>query len=839
MKTLTTIFGFLLCLTLWAQPVQLVITGSGGGGGGNATNALLPGPGGNYDASLVTNLNGAAIQLNTVSSNALDAATRAMLGTGAGGSGPTNWPYSAITNPPVIPSTNGFISRADMGSINSTSTVSSATCAGTATNLVNFNTASIVTNGPFYQETGTGTDILIQQCEQASLNYENVGLWKYAGTNATIGVAFWTNAINRTNYFLNSVAAGDWLVDTTTNDVDLTTALFFSNAYGFSPTVDFSYGFANNITQQPSPMVVTMGGTIQKFLSGLSFQNSTLSGSVMGNVSGAMSGTFYGSYTGALSGFLLKLTNTISDFEGYGDSITKSNLCSGTNTFFNAYLAPELLRRFNCFITNGAQAGASIYQVSNQYAAYGHFITFPPNTTAIVSLEAGGNATSVSSNSLIGSFSNLCVQVHADGKKVLAYTVYGFPASGGLSVDQAAYNGWLRAATNYWDWLIDLDDIIDINRDLCDGIHPSTNGTTYRVFTNIMQTILPGSLVTQPVVVNEVLADTIYGTHIGTFTGNGSGLTNIPGSSIVGNIPGGAGGIVGIQTTAIMQNGAPITPAGFTNYSGSGSLSSGGYLTAYGDKVFGDSNATNAVTFSAAGLQLTNAIGTNMLAGGNITASGTVTASNFVGNGGGLTNLSPNNLSNTSTGSNVIAGVGLTNGYVYAINNGNPAFYLWDLSSIHRNWGLSESDVANGDFSIKSSSTAGGSLNSTRLWIAGITSGSVTVGNVGIGTTTPTATLTVQGTEIVSGTITTSNGIASCAPHTPVAVTVGASPFSYTNTTPVAQECYFSGGTAYSITKMGAAVYGSLIGNSYFVLQPTNYCVLTYTVAPTVFTNAW
>jgi hypothetical protein len=91
----------------------------------------------------------------------------------------------------------------------------------------------------------------------------------------------------------------------------------------------------------------------------------------------------------------------------------------------------------------------------------------------------------------------------------------------------------------------------------------------------------------------------------------------------------------------------------------------------------------------------------------------------------------------------------------------------------------------------------------------------------------------------VSGILATSNGVASYAPHTPVAVTVGASPFSYTNTTPVAQECYFSGATAYAVTKMGASVYSSMTGNSYFVLQPTNYCTLTYTVAPTLFTNAW
>ena len=92
---------------------------------------------------------------------------------------------------------------------------------------------------------------------------------------------------------------------------------------------------------------------------------------------------------------------------------------------------------------------------------------------------------------------------------------------------------------------------------------------------------------------------------------------------------------------------------------------------------------------------------------------------------------------------------------------------------------------------------------------------------------------------IVSGVMTSTNGFVSYTPHTPAAVTVGTSPFSYTNNTTTAQECYFSGGTAYSVTKIGSAVYGSIIGNDYFVLQPTNYCTITYTVAPTLFTNAW
>ena len=83
------------------------------------------------------------------------------------------------------------------------------------------------------------------------------------------------------------------------------------------------------------------------------------------------------------------------------------------------------------------------------------------------------------------------------------------------------------------------------------------------------------------------------------------------------------------------------------------------------------------------------------------------------------------------------------------------------------------------------------------------------------------------------------NGVATYQNKTPVAVTVGASPFNFTNMTGANIECYFSGGTAYSVSKNQSAVYSSLAGNSYFVLQPTNFCTITYTVAPTLFTNQW
>lgn len=89
------------------------------------------------------------------------------------------------------------------------------------------------------------------------------------------------------------------------------------------------------------------------------------------------------------------------------------------------------------------------------------------------------------------------------------------------------------------------------------------------------------------------------------------------------------------------------------------------------------------------------------------------------------------------------------------------------------------------------------------------------------------------------GVIKVQNGISSATTHTPVAVTVGASPFTFTCANSVATECYFSGATAYSITKNGAAVFGSLAGDCYFVLQTNSSCVITYTVAPTMFTNAW
>jgi len=76
-------------------------------------------------------------------------------------------------------------------------------------------------------------------------------------------------------------------------------------------------------------------------------------------------------------------------------------------------------------------------------------------------------------------------------------------------------------------------------------------------------------------------------------------------------------------------------------------------------------------------------------------------------------------------------------------------------------------------------------------------------------------------------------------PKIPNAVTLTGSPFTFSNATQNTLECYFNGATAYSITKNGASVFGSLASDAYFLLQPTNKCVITYTVAPTLSTNSF
>ena len=88
------------------------------------------------------------------------------------------------------------------------------------------------------------------------------------------------------------------------------------------------------------------------------------------------------------------------------------------------------------------------------------------------------------------------------------------------------------------------------------------------------------------------------------------------------------------------------------------------------------------------------------------------------------------------------------------------------------------------------------------------------------------------------GTVTAS-GFASTSPHTPTAVTLGASPFNFTNTAAACMKYRLSGAVAYSVTVDGVAVFGSLAGDIGDTIQPGEYITVTYTSVPTLYTNLW
>ena len=100
-----------------------------------------------------------------------------------------------------------------------------------------------------------------------------------------------------------------------------------------------------------------------------------------------------------------------------------------------------------------------------------------------------------------------------------------------------------------------------------------------------------------------------------------------------------------------------------------------------------------------------------------------------------------------------------------------------------------------------------------------------------------------SGNSYTSGIMNGNGGVRSsvgAAVHIPAAVTVGASVFNFINPNPNAVEVYLTDAAAYSVTKNGVSVFGSLAGDCYLVLQPTNAIAITYlSTAPTMTTNAW
>ena len=73
----------------------------------------------------------------------------------------------------------------------------------------------------------------------------------------------------------------------------------------------------------------------------------------------------------------------------------------------------------------------------------------------------------------------------------------------------------------------------------------------------------------------------------------------------------------------------------------------------------------------------------------------------------------------------------------------------------------------------------------------------------------------------------------------PGAVTLGASPFNFTNTLNWPLQLDISGATAFSVAVNGVTVFNSLTGDYSRVLMQTNIVTITYTVAPLFSTNSF
>jgi hypothetical protein len=90
---------------------------------------------------------------------------------------------------------------------------------------------------------------------------------------------------------------------------------------------------------------------------------------------------------------------------------------------------------------------------------------------------------------------------------------------------------------------------------------------------------------------------------------------------------------------------------------------------------------------------------------------------------------------------------------------------------------------------------------------------------------------------VFAGPVTANVGIGAIGQPAPAAVTLGASPATFTNPGATTLNCFITGSVAYSVALSGVTIYGSLVGDSYVPLEPGKSIVITYSVAPTVTTN--
>lgn len=374
-----------------------------------------------------------------------------------------------------------------------------------------------------------------------------------------------------------------------------------------------------------------------------------------------------------------------------------------------------------------------------------------------------------------------------------------------------------------------------------------------------------GFAITNTALTNEpvVVATNISSAVGGQFNGNGLGITNVSSQTLNWNGGTNSTGVIsnGTQTAVntlyvgslTTNNGPVIALANITN----GVLTASTALVSDPNKAIASSSTTATELGYVHGVTSGIQAQINALSGGG--GSGFPLNSNVSGAGWGFTNVALTNepiviATNltvqgifTSNGSNFLIG---TNTFISQPSSAGGALVLGldGNNRVNTNAIMTNAYTPSGTgfftpisaTSVATTNNASGLTNmasQTLSWNGGTNM----TGVISNGTQTAVNSLYVGGTQTNNGQTFFNAGVASYTPHTPVAVSVGASPFTFTYTGTAALECYFDGTvSAYSVTKNGAAVYGSLAGADYFILQPNSVCVITWAVnAPTFYTNSW
>lgn len=295
----------------------------------------------------------------------------------------------------------------------------------------------------------------------------------------------------------------------------------------------------------------------------------------------------------------------------FGDSITATNgnggtppSGTGTNTWSNFILTNAVFNTFGW--SNYASAGA---KMSDEVGSYSTTVHLDSNQPCVMCLLGGVNDVNAGggSNQTIVNISNIWAQARADGKLVIAATIWpNFSWTDDKTNQINGINAWIRTHPQYYDALADTSNMVDA--DMLDHLHPTTAGALKlaSIFSGAFQKLpLPagvGTVAARSGYFNSLVSSngaTIYGTTGATVFGSG-------GAVCVGNNPTGKLGIYVFNNSVVgisdlWAGGWPIqfdiNGHSQVLYLGNdGNSSFGGNLTINGTITVGTTNAAPSNT---------------------------------------------------------------------------------------------------------------------------------------------------------------------------------------------------------------------------------------------------